>query len=138
MATSLLYLGPCLGPCSTLVTAGSGGVYICSCCSCYSYCGVARAAIRVASGAAIRTTCSAAVGIASGIGGAASGIRMSFTDLACCAGCLGAVGVRGDVSALKWDGACADRACADGACSDGACLNKACPGRAYYGACCGA
>ena len=42
---------------------------------------------------------------------------MSFTDLACCAGCLGAVGVRGDVSALKWDGACADGACTDRACS---------------------
>ena len=45
---------------------------------------------------------------------------MSFTDLACCAGCLGAVGVRGDVSALEWDGACADGACVDGACLDGA------------------
>ena len=40
---------------------------------------------------------------------------MSFTDLACCAGCLGAVGVRGDVLALKWDGACADRAYINGA-----------------------
>ena len=46
---------------------------------------------------------------------------MSFTDLACCAGCLGAVGVRGDVSALEWDGACVDGACLDGACTDGAC-----------------
>ena len=61
---------------------------------------------------------------------------MSFTDLAYCAGCLGAVGVRGDVSALKWDGACADGACADGAYLDGACLNKACPGGACIdGAC---
>ena len=28
-------------------------------------------------------------------------VRISFADLACCTGCLGAVGVRGDVSALK-------------------------------------
>ena len=69
MATSLLYLGPCLGPYSILITAGLGGVYIYSCCS---YCGsyrVAGAAIRVAGGAAIGITCSVAVGIASGIGG---------------------------------------------------------------------
>ena len=46
---------------------------------------------------------------------------MLFTDLASYAGCLGAVGVRGDVLALKWDGACVDRACVDGACADGAC-----------------
>ena len=51
---------------------------------------------------------------------------MSFTDLACYAGCLDAVGVRGDVSALKWDGACVDGACADGACLDGACTDGAC------------
>ena len=51
---------------------------------------------------------------------------MLFIDLACCAGCLGAVGVRGDVSALEWDGACADGACADGACPDGACADGAC------------
>ena len=43
---------------------------------------------------------------------------MLFIDLACCTGYLGAVGVKGDVSALKWDGACADRACADGAYTD--------------------
>ena len=81
MATSLLYLGPCLGPCFILVTASSGGVCMCGCCSCCSYCGccgVAGAAIRVASGIAIRTTCSAAVGIAGGIGGAASGIGGAF------------------------------------------------------------
>ena len=42
---------------------------------------------------------------------------MSFTDLAYYTGCLGAVGVRGDVLALEQDGACVDRACADGACS---------------------
>ena len=71
MATSLLYLGLCLGPYSILVTAGSGGVCMCSCCSC---CGVAGAAIGVAGGAAIGTTCGTAVGIASGIGGVASGI----------------------------------------------------------------
>ena len=68
---------------------------------------------------------------------------MSFTDLACCAGCLGAVGVRGDVSALEWDGACADGACPDGACpdgacADGACTDGACAGRACRRACCGA
>ena len=51
---------------------------------------------------------------------------MLFIDLACCAGCLGAVGVRGDVSALEWDGACADGACADKACTDGACVDGAC------------
>ena len=50
---------------------------------------------------------------------------MSFTDLACCASCLGAVGVRGDISALKWDKACTDKAYADGACVDGACADKA-------------
>ena len=55
---------------------------------------------------------------------------MSFIDLACCAGCLGTVGVRGDVLVLEWnrayaDGACADKACTDGACVDGACVNKA-------------
>ena len=61
---------------------------------------------------------------------------MLFTDLAYCTSCLGAVGVRGDVSALKWDGAyvdgaytdgaCADGACADGAYIDGACTDGAC------------
>ena len=56
---------------------------------------------------------------------------MSFIDLACCAGCLGAVGVRGDVLALEWDGACADRAYADGACLDGAYIDGACADRAY-------
>jgi hypothetical protein len=65
MATSLLYLGPCLGPYSILVTAGLGSVCICSCCSCCGCCGVA--------GAAIGTTCGAAVGIAGGIGGAFCG-----------------------------------------------------------------
>ena len=62
-----MYLGPCLSPYSILVIAGSGGVYIyshCGCCGCYR---VVGAAIRVASGAAIKTTCSAAVGIAGGI-----------------------------------------------------------------------
>ena len=50
---------------------------------------------------------------------------MSFTDLAYCAGCLGAVGVRGDVLALEWDGACADGAYTDGAYVDGAYINGA-------------
>jgi hypothetical protein len=69
MATSLLYLGPCLGPCSILGTASLGSVCVCSC---FSYCGcyrVAGAAIRVASGAAIGITCGTAVGIAGRIGG---------------------------------------------------------------------
>ena len=86
MATFLLYLGPCLGLYSILVMAGSGGVYIYSCCSYCGCCGVAEAAIKIAggvaigvvSGAAIRTTNSAAVGIASGIGGAASRISGGF------------------------------------------------------------
>ena len=51
---------------------------------------------------------------------------MLFTDLACCAGCLSAVGVRGDVLALEWDGACVDRACVDRACLDRACTDRAC------------
>ena len=63
----MLYLGPCLGPYSILVTASSGGVCVCSCCGCRNCYRVAGAAIRVASGAAIRTTCSTAVKIASGI-----------------------------------------------------------------------
>ena len=70
MATSLLYLGPCLGPYSILVTASSGGVYIYNCyirCGCYR---VAGAAIKVASSTAIGTTYSTAVKIAGGISGA--------------------------------------------------------------------
>ena len=63
---------------------------------------------------------------------------MLFIDLACCAGYLGVVGVRRDVLALEWDGACADKACADGAYLDKAYLDGACPGGAYYRACCGA
>ena len=51
---------------------------------------------------------------------------MSFTDLACCAGYLGAVGVRGNVLALKWYRACADGACVDGAYIDKACTDGAC------------
>ena len=58
---------------------------------------------------------------------------MSFTDLAYCTSYLGAVGVRGDISALEWDGTCADGACPGGACIDGACADGAC-----CGACCGA
>ena len=84
---------------------------MCSCCSC---CGVAGAAIKVAGGTAIGTTCGTAVKIAGGIGGAAGGIGISFTDLACCTGYLGAVGVRGDILVLKWNGACADGACGTG------------------------
>ena len=63
---------------------------------------------------------------------------MSFIDLAYYTGCLGAVGVRGDVLVLKWDGACVDGVCMDGACLDRACLNKAYLGGACCGAYCGA
>ena len=55
---------------------------------------------------------------------------MLFIDLAYCAGYLSTVGVRGDVSALEWDGACVDKACADGACVDRACADGACMDRA--------
>ena len=136
MATSLLYLGPYLSPCSILVTASPGGVCVYSCCSYCGCCGVARAVIKVASSTAIGTTCGAAVGIAGGISGAVYRgscghsyrgyywwVGILCTDLACCAGCLGAVRVSGDVLALKWDGACADRACLNGACLDGACTD---------------
>ena len=74
MVTSLLYLSPCLGLCFILVTASLGGVCVCSCCSCCSCCGVVKAAIGVASGAAIKTTYSTVIEIASGISGAASEI----------------------------------------------------------------
>ena len=71
---------------------------------------------------------------------------MSFTDLAYYAGCLGAIGVRGDISALKQDkactdgayldGACPDKAYTDGAYTDGAYTDKACVDGAYTdGAC---
>ena len=54
---------------------------------------------------------------------------MSFIDLAYYASCLGTVGVRGDVSALKWDGACVGKAYADETYADGAYTNGAysCP-----------
>ena len=58
-------------------------------------------------------------------GGCCYWVGISFIDLACCAGCLGAVGVRGDVLALKWNGAYVDGACVDGAYLDGACLDGA-------------
>ena len=125
---------------------------MCSYCSCCGCCRVTKAAIKVAGGTAIGTTYSTVVKIASGIGGAASGIRMSFTDLACCTSCLGIVGVRGDVSALKWDGAYIDeayinRAYTDGAYRDGAYRDKTCTDgvcgdgafyKAFYRASCGA
>ena len=124
MATSLLYLGPCLGLYSTLVTAGSGGVYVCSCCGCYRhYYRVAGAAIGVTGGAAIGTTCGAAVGIAGGIGGAFCGASCgrSCGDSCCGHSCR----------ACWRDRACIDGACTDGACGDGACGDRAyC--RAYY------
>ena len=41
------------------------------------------------------------------------------------------VGVRGDVSALKWDGACVDGAYIDGAYIDKAYIDKACIDGAY-------
>ena len=87
MATFLLYIGPCLGPCSILSIVSSGSVYIYSYCSCCGYYGVAGAAIRVAGGVAIGITYGIAVGIASGIGGAASGIGGAFCGASCGASC---------------------------------------------------
>jgi hypothetical protein len=94
----LLYLGPCLGSYSILVIAGLGSVYIYSCCGYYggSYGGSCGDSCR----------------------GCCWWVGILFIDLAYYAGYLGAVGVRGDVSALKWDGAYIDGA--------------------YYGAYCGA
>ena len=80
MATSLLYLGLCLGLYFILVMAGLGGVYIyscCSCCSCYRVVGVV---IKVTSSAAIEITCSTAVGIAGGISKIASRISRGFCE----------------------------------------------------------
>ena len=53
-------------------------------------------------------------------------IGMSSIDLACCAGCLGTVGVRGDVLALKWDGVYVDGACVDGVYLNGVYIDRAC------------
>ena len=81
MATSLLYLSPCLGPYFILVTAGSGGVCVCSYCSCCSCYGVTRAAIEIAGNTAIGTTYSAAIKMASGINRTANRIsRGSYGD----------------------------------------------------------
>ena len=76
-------------------------------------------------------------------GGYCCWVGILFADLAYCTSCLGAVGVRGNISALKWDGAYigeayADGACMDGACVDGACLDRAYTDGAYRGAYCGA
>ena len=66
---------------------------------------------------------------------------MSFIDLACYTSYLGAVGVRGDISALKQDGvytdkAYMDRACPDKTCPDGAYIDGAYIDRVYTdGAC---
>ena len=54
-----------------------------------------------------------------------------FIDLAYCASCLGTVGVRGDILALKWDRACVDRAYVDGAYIDKACIDGACMNKTY-------
>ena len=54
---------------------------MCSCCSYYGCYRVAGAAIRVTSGTVIETTCSIAVKIASGIGGAAVELAEVFTDV---------------------------------------------------------
>ena len=56
---------------------------------------------------------------------------MSFIDLACYTSCLGAVGVRGDISVLKWDGAYVDGAYADRACLNRAYTDRACTDGAY-------
>ena len=55
---------------------------------------------------------------------------MLFIDLAYCAGCLGVVGVRGDILVLKWDGAYIDGACVDETYMDRACTNKVCINKA--------
>ena len=77
MATSLLYLGSYF----ILVTAGSGGIYIYSCYSYYSCCGVIRAAIKVTSSTVIGITCSAAIKIAGGISRTASGIGRTASKI---------------------------------------------------------
>ena len=122
MVTFLLYLGLYLGPYSILVTASSGGVYICSYCGCRGCYGVAGAAIEVASGAVIGTTCSTAVKIAGRIGGA-------FCGASCGASYYGA-----SCRAYWRDGVCIHKACTGGACAGRACAGGACPD----GACCGA
>ena len=48
-----------------------------------------------------------------------------FIDLAYYTGCLGIIGIRGNILALEWDGACTDRAYADKACTDGAYIGGA-------------
>ena len=81
-----MYLGLYLGPYFILVTAGLGGVCVCSycgCCDCYR---VAGAAIGVTSGTAIGTTYGAAVGIVSRISGTAGGISGAFCGR-CCGRC---------------------------------------------------
>ena len=83
MATSLLYLDPYLGPYFILGTVGSGGVYIYSCFSYYSYYRVAEAAIGVTSGTVIGTTYSVVVGIANRISRAAGGISRAFYRASC-------------------------------------------------------
>ena len=79
----MLYLGLYLGPYFILVIAGSGGVYIYSCCSCCNCYGVVGAAIKVTSSTAIGTTYSTAVKIASGISRIASGISKAFYKASC-------------------------------------------------------
>ena len=83
----MLYLSPCLGPCSILVTAGLGGVYMCSCCSyCRGSCKGCYSILSTAS-SAIGTTGGAAVGIASGI---SRGSYKDFCECCCrhyCGGC---------------------------------------------------
>ena len=56
---------------------------MCSYCSCCDYCRVAKAVIRVTSGAAIGTTYSVAVGIASRINKIASKISGAFCGRCC-------------------------------------------------------
>ena len=118
MATSLLYLGLCLGLYSILVTASLGGVYMCSYCSCCGCCGVAGAAIEVAGGAVIRITCSTAVRIA-------GGISRAFYGASCGASCCGT-----SCWACWRDGACIGKAYAGGACLNRTCIGKACVDRA--------
>ena len=99
------------------------------------------AAIKVASSTVIRTTCSAAVGTASGI---------SRHSCRYCCGCYygrscGAYCGRSCVAyygCYYIDGACAggaytDGACVDGACVDGACIDRACADEACTDGACG-
>ena len=82
----MLYLSPCLGPYSILVTAGLGGVYIYSYYSrCRGSCGGYYFILSTA-GSAIGITGGTAVGIASKIGGGSYGDSYRHYCRCCCGG----------------------------------------------------